>query len=352
MTQAQSEEKLKPPFPWFGGKSRVASHVWDAFGDVDHYVEPFFGSGAVLFARPEIGKKETVNDLDHWVANFWRAVQHAPEKVAHYADHPVNEDDLTARHIWLVKHGMPELAARIPADPDFYDPKIAGWWVWGLCCWIGSGWCSGRGPWTEEGGQIIKRSSGRGVNRQLPHLGGDGRGVNRQRPHLGNDGQGVNRQRPHLGNDGQGVNRENALVEYMLALAERLRRVRVCSGDWSRIVTRGALSHGNTFGIFLDPPYSMELRDTGVYNTDSAGIAEDVLTWCVENGANPAYRIALCGYETEHNHLETLGWRKVSWKAGRAYGRANSKATNNNRLLERIWFNPACIDLNRQKNMF
>ena len=43
---------LRSPFPWFGGKSRVAGLVWDRFGDVPNYVEPFFGSGAVLFGRP------------------------------------------------------------------------------------------------------------------------------------------------------------------------------------------------------------------------------------------------------------------------------------------------------------
>jgi DNA adenine methylase len=39
---------LRAPFPWFGGKSRAAHLVWAAFGDVPNYVEPFFGSGAVL----------------------------------------------------------------------------------------------------------------------------------------------------------------------------------------------------------------------------------------------------------------------------------------------------------------
>lgn len=31
---------LKAPFPWFGGKSRVADVVWRRFGDVPNYVEP------------------------------------------------------------------------------------------------------------------------------------------------------------------------------------------------------------------------------------------------------------------------------------------------------------------------
>ena len=35
---------LRAPFVWFGGKSKVAPIVWEALGDVEHYVEPFFGS--------------------------------------------------------------------------------------------------------------------------------------------------------------------------------------------------------------------------------------------------------------------------------------------------------------------
>ena len=64
-TLEKSQDKmLKAPFPWFGGKSRVADIVWDRFGDVANYVEPFFGSGAVLLARPHPPRIETVNDLD------------------------------------------------------------------------------------------------------------------------------------------------------------------------------------------------------------------------------------------------------------------------------------------------
>lgn len=72
---------LDCPFPWFGGKRRVASLVWQRFGSVDNYVEPFFGSGAVLFNRPEPHSgNETINDIDGFVANFWRSVKLAPHK--------------------------------------------------------------------------------------------------------------------------------------------------------------------------------------------------------------------------------------------------------------------------------
>lgn len=93
---------LKAPFPWFGGKSRVAGLVWQRFGDVLNYVEPFAGSLAVLLGRPFAARTETVNDKDAYLANFWRAAAADPEQVAFYADWPVNEADLHARHLWLV----------------------------------------------------------------------------------------------------------------------------------------------------------------------------------------------------------------------------------------------------------
>lgn len=167
---------LTAPFPWFGGKSRVAGVVWERFGSTPNYVEPFFGSGAVLLARPGgPGPIETVNDKDGFVANFWRAIKADPEAVAQHADWPVNEIDQNARHIWLVRQRT-TLTARLEGDPEFYDANIAGWWVWGICCWIGAGWCSGDGPWSSDGEQLVHLgNAGQGVHRQLVHLGDAGR---------------------------------------------------------------------------------------------------------------------------------------------------------------------------------
>lgn len=94
---------LKAPFPWFGGKRDAAALVWARFGDVPNYVEPFFGSGAVLLGRPTDARTETVNDLDGLLCNFWRAAAQAPEAVAAAADWPVSECDLSARHLELVE---------------------------------------------------------------------------------------------------------------------------------------------------------------------------------------------------------------------------------------------------------
>lgn len=226
-------DALSAPFPWFGGKSRVAPMVWERFGAVDNYVEPFFGSGAVLLGRPDFDADdpplETVNDLDGFVSNFWRALAADPEQVTHYANWPPNENDLHARHSWLVTHGA-ELVERLEGNPDYYDAKVAGWWVWGMALWIGGGFCSGAGPWSA-----VEVSPG---DWRLLRVSSTGQGVQRRRLHLYHAGQGVNRKLLHLGNAGRGVTRVSVrgrLAEYMQELSTRLRRVRVCSGDWSRV---------------------------------------------------------------------------------------------------------------------
>ena len=300
---------MKAPFPWFGGKSRVSPLVWDYFGDVANYVERFFGSGAILLGRPTAPGIETVNDLDCMVANFWRALQADPEAVAHYADWPVNEVDQHARHLWLISQA--EFRERMKTDPDFYDPKIAGWWVWGQCIWIGSGWCA----------------------KQLPHLGDAGTGVHRQRPHLGNAGTGVYRKRPHLG--------DGALLDYMQELADRLRRVRVCCGNWSRICGPSPTTKLGLTGVFLDPPYSDEAeRDDDLYSSDSGMVANEVRDWAISSGDNPDMRIALCGYEGEHAMPES--WDCVAWKACGGYGSQANGSGRDNAGRERIWFSPHC----------
>jgi DNA adenine methylase len=124
----------------------VAPILWRAFGPtVPNYVEPFAGSLTVLLGRPGgPGHYETINDRDCYLSNFWRAIRADAETVAGHADWPVNEADLHARHAWLA--AQVEFRSRMLADPEYFDPRIAGWWVWGVSQWIGDGWCSETGP--------------------------------------------------------------------------------------------------------------------------------------------------------------------------------------------------------------
>lgn len=217
---------MKAPFPFFGGKSRIVNMVWERFGRVENYVESFFGSGAMLLGCPHPGHTETVNDADGLLANFYRALQHDPDAVALHADWPVNEADLHARHRWLVDRRS--MVEELMADPDWYDAKTAGWWVWGISQWIGTGWCppdkepSLQAPYLQA--QMSPGSpSGQGINAPRLTRGQtkDG-GLWQQRPMLGgdrHDGMGVHktslsRQMPEIGAagggafDGRGVHRK------------------------------------------------------------------------------------------------------------------------------------------------
>lgn len=349
--------QLKAPFPWFGGKRRVADIVWRALGPVDNYVEPFAGSLAVLLGRPDEARTETVNDADHFLANFWRALAAAPEEVARWCDWPVNEADLIARHLWLVNSGAARVRG-LESDPDFYDAKVAGWWVWGINSWIGSGWCAGKGPWRLGKDGKIEDA------RQLPHLGTAGQGVNRQLPHLGNAGRGV-QSRGDFTSGGAGApscswdqslcrDGEPMVYGYFRALAARLRTVRVCCGDWKRVLTNGATAYGNTVGVFLDPPYLGDVRTSDLYRVDDHTIAHAVRDWALAHGDDPRFRIVLAGYESEHEAHMPPSWRRFAYSASKAYGTTAAVGKRNgndaNRHLERLWMSPHCLTNGKPAN--
>lgn len=335
--------ELRAPFPWMGGKRKEAPTVWRAFGaDVNNYIEPFFGSGAVLLGRPGgAGKIETVNDIDGAVVNFWRALAADPGAVAEWCNWPVSELDMHARHAWLLDR-LDTLKEELRADPHFHDPKFAGWWVWGICQWIGTGWCGG----IKRGRPRPNLNSGQGVHASLGW---------QARPFINGNyaGMGVHSNLPSIGND-RGINGVAASPagEWFRALHERLRRVRIVCGDWRRVLGPSVLGKGKNVGgrspcaVFLDPPYSHEFRKAHIYAEDDADISRLVRDWALENGDDPDLRIALCGYSGEHEMPST--WKEHAWKAARGYAAED----NDNRERERIWFSPHCLRIDSQQSLF
>ena len=340
---------LQAPFPYFGGKSRISADVWAALGQPKHYIEPFFGSGAVLLARPDYDPTthmETICDKDGYVANAWRAMQHDPDEVAKWCDWPVNHADLSARKRKLLANRETLLAGLIE-DDDWCDPKLAGYWIWAASCWIGSGLTSlGQRPHVSHGGTGVHKLG------QIPHVGHGGKGVHKigKRPHVSDGGKGVHRlgQRPHVSDGRKGVREPyNAnLYTWFRELSERLRYVRVVCGDWSRVCGGNWQDKMGVCGMFFDPPYGVKDRDE-VYDTDSYTVAAKVTAWARERGRMKRYRIVLAGYE-EHAELEADGWRVKQWSARGGY--ANSKRNEDseavgmaNRHRERLYFSPHCL---------
>jgi DNA adenine methylase len=292
---------IKSPFPYYGGKVRVASEVWRRFGEVKHYIEPFFGGGGILLNRPVaagVNRIETVNDIDALLVNFWRSAKQHPRKLAKVADYPISELDLHARHYWLTQR-RDEIQDRMLNEPEWCDPIVAAWWVWGICQWIGGAWCS------PSAAQSRKKpaSHGKGVHR-LSHQ-GQALGI---------------------------VTRGDSLREYFSSLSKRLERVMILNGDWSRLVTPSMTTNYGLKGVFLDPPYTEGAgRQAGLYRIDDLSVGHQVRNWAVENGDNPLLRIALCGYDGEYQMPPN--WSVFEWKGG----------GSRNGHKERIWFSPHCL---------
>ncbi len=328
-----SAQILKAPFPYFGGKSRIADEIWTRLGDVDNFVDPFMGSLAVPLSRTEPRGVETFNDLDGWLCNFWRALARDPEGVASFADYYVSELDLHARGDWLFyRDGAGEFVERMRSDADFYCVKSAGWWVWGACNWIGGGWGPRQMPHLGN--------AGRGVNRQMPHLGDAGQGVNRQMPHLGNAGRGVNRKMPHLGNAGQEefTTRGSHIRSYFGALSERFRDARIMCGDWARALSESITTRHGLTAVLLDPPYGAGNMDY-VAGGNTTDVAIQVRDWAVAN-ASRDMRVAYCGYEGIAEFPPE--WECLAWKTAGGYGSKGDDENANSRR-ERIWFSPSCL---------
>lgn len=365
---------LTSPFPWFGGKSQVAAEVWTRLGNPTNYVEPFAGSLAIMLARPSAhawwDRIETVNDLDGNIANWHRAVAADPQTVARYASMPVNEADLTARHLWLVQNAT-ELRDRLMADPDFYDARAAGWWVWGISAWVGGEWCTGIGPHTgSDAPSITNGGTAPGVYRKIPMISGahGGKGIHKPIRATGTA----------LGMDGSLIPDLDAsylhhLTATFTALSNRLRRVRVACGDWTRVLGNAAVpASGHVTGVLLDPPYDPDERRGDLYavgdgrrdrkhvptgtepldlghsfDTRTESVHEAARSWALARTNDPAYRIGYCSYSTpaEDALFEDAGWAPFRWSARGGYALAAEGADNKaltNKDREIIWFSPSC----------
>ena len=280
---------IKPMFPYFGGKRRAAPLVWSALGQVSRYVEPFFGSGAVLLGNPRPPLSELVNDRCHFVANLWRSLQQDPETVMRLASAPPSEVELKARHRWLYGEGAEQLAAVEWDDLSACVPEIGGLWLWVACA---------------------------AVESSVDRL--------------------------HRGNHGRGSKAATWVDFDTAAIVRRVSRVQVLCGGWSRCVTDAVLiSDGNVSdvprGIFLDPPYGDS--DSVHYDDGTGDVARDVWQWACDNGDNPRLRIVVAGYDDGRDIPDGWVTMERSEKGGYANGTDNA-----NRRRERLWCSPHCVN--------
>jgi DNA adenine methylase len=288
--------ELRAPFPYAGAKSRIADTIWRALGpDVPTYIEPFCGSAAVLLGRPRPGRYESLNDSNGLITNVWRSIKLQPEETARFCFGPPNEIDLQARARCLQKEAA-GLTAALVNDPEWCEPRLAGWWIYCQSLAINPDWLNG-------GNAAAHKGSRKGVfSERLTDIG-----------------------------------------EQMALLAARLERVQINCGDWERLVTPSALGLHYTgtvpVGVAFDPPYPNEQLDYGA----EPGTAERVADWCRENGSDARLRIVLAGHLGDY---DLPGWRTLNWGGSAGWGREKRGAN------ECLWFSPGCLPIDQQPSLF
>jgi hypothetical protein len=99
--------------------------------------------------------------------------------------------------------------------------------------------------------------------------------------------------------------------------------------------------------VFLDPPYSGDVRRRDIYATEGHDVAVAVRQWAVAHGDDPRLRIVLAGYEPEHVAHMPESWRMIAWVGSGGMATSKSAARGSggtaNRELERLWLSPACL---------
>ena len=123
---------MKPPISYYGGKQNMVKHILPLIPEHNVYVEPFFGGGAILFAKQK-STVEVINDLNDQVINFYRVMQSDFPKLQKLV-----RDTLHSRKL----HAQ---AWEVYQRPQFHNKIIRAWAFWVLCnqgfaCKIGSSW--------------------------------------------------------------------------------------------------------------------------------------------------------------------------------------------------------------------
>src|SRR5215217_5389469 len=115
----KQEINLKTPITYYGGKQNMIRHILPLIPDHHTYVEPFFGGGAIFFAK-QPSQAEVVNDINNRLITFYKVLKYDFEEIEKRVDETFHS---RAQH---------------KSSDDFYDsqatditdPIACAWSVW------------------------------------------------------------------------------------------------------------------------------------------------------------------------------------------------------------------------------
>lgn len=241
-----------------GSKWNIARQIVSFIPEHHSYVEPYFGSGAVLFNKP-VSAIETINDLDSDVINLFRCIRKDSERLVRLImTTPFSRQEYDSQF---------EESERALYISDF--ERAAGFLI---RCWQGHGY----------------RTNGYKVGWK---------------------------------NDVQGREKMYALwnwyrlPEWIIDIAERLRKVQIENRPALEVIKRFDCE---TVFMYIDPPYLLGTRTGKQYMHEMTDTDhEELLKEILQNRA----KIMVSGYESDMYNDYLKEWNKVYFNSCAEQGR-------------------------------
>lgn len=273
---------MKPvaPLKWHGGKYYLASQIIKLFPPHIHYVEPFFGGGAVLFAKSNDwieGHSEVINDLNSELIGFWKVLQ--------------NEQQFTE---------FRRLVEIIPLSKPVWEEAVNN---------------------TNE--NPVERAANFFIRYRQSRQG------------LGKDFATMSRSRTRRGMNEQ-VSSWLSAIEGLPEAHSRLKRVAIFSEDAISIIKREDSEYSF---FYCDPPYMHETREAAdAYEYEMSNASHAAL---LETLGNIRGKFLLSGYRCNlyDAAMGQFGWTRMDIEIDNKASAAKTKPIK----TECLWFNYECI---------
>ena len=245
-----------------GSKWNIAEKLVRLIPDHHSYVEPYFGSGAVLFSKTP-SDIETVNDLDGDVINLFRCIQQDSERLA-------------------------RLVMTTPFSRETYDRQLP------------PGFTGYASRYQQAAGFLTKCWQGHGFRTNCYKAGWK--------------------------NDVHGRESMYALWDWyrlpgwIVDIAERLRKVQIENRPALEVIKR--FDHPDVF-IYIDPPYLPEVKTGKLYRHEMTGEEHEEL---LETVLGSRAKIMISGYDSDMYNSRLKGWIKESFMSCAEHGKPRKEA--------------------------
>lgn len=249
---------MKSVIKYPGSKWKIAPQLVELIPAHHSYVEPFFGSGAVLFNKP-VSDIETVNDLDSDVVNLFRCIQKDSERLA-------------------------RLVMTTPFSREEYERQFEG--------------CTSTlyaSNFQRAAGFLIKCWQGHGFRTNGYKVGWKNDVVGREKAYA-------------LWN-------WYRLPDWIIDITERLRKVQIENRPALEVIER--FNYSQVF-MYLDPPYMLGTRSGKQYMHEMTDAEhEELLQMIIQSRA----KIMISGYETDMYNDCLSGWEKRQFSSCAEHGK-------------------------------